>query len=188
MMLKEFEKWLTEKESFLRQQGFTIAVSHSPTDINKPSLCVDLDSDDYMGRIVMWNTGECQIEIVSVETEKTLLDNYRVVSTSSEFDNVFSPFFEKLKIHFENALTAEEDEKWYEFKLGHLTLRLANDFERIRESEKKSSEEYCLYFKEQKDMLFFLSRNKLLQLNSRYTSEELLNDALISCVGKVIVR
>ncbi len=37
-------------------------------------------------------------------------------------------------------------------------------------------------------MLFFLSKNKLLQLNSRYTSEELLNDALISCVGKVIVR
>jgi len=37
-------------------------------------------------------------------------------------------------------------------------------------------------------MLFFLSRNKLLQLNSRYTSEELLNDALKYCVGKVIVR
>jgi len=186
-MLSEFEKWLTEKESFLRLQGFTIAVSHSPTDINKPSLCVDMDSDDYMGRIVMWNTGECQIEIVSVETEETLMDNYRVVSTSSEFDNVFSPFFEKLKIHFESALT--EDEKLYEFKFGHLTIRLApDDFYRLKESEKKSSEEDFLYFKEPKDMLFFLSKNKLLQLNSRYTSEELLNDALISCVGKVIVR
>ncbi len=184
-MLKEFEKWLTEKESFLRQQGFTI-VSHSPTDINKPSICVDMDSADYMGRIVMWNTGECQIEIVNIETEETLLDNYRVVSISSEFDNVFSPFFEKLKIHFESALT--EDEKLYEFKFGHLTIRLVTDFYNIRKSEKKSSEEEFLYFKEPKDMLFFLSKNKLLQLNSRYTSEELLNDALISCVGKVIVR
>jgi hypothetical protein len=36
-------------------------------------------------------------------------------------------------------------------------------------------------------MLFFLSKNKLLQLDSHYTSEELLNDALKSCAGKVIV-
>jgi len=186
-MLKKFEKWLTQKESFLRHQGFTITVSHSPTDINKPSLCVDMESDDYMGRIVMWNTGECQIEIVSVETEETLLDNYRVVSASSELDNVLSPFFETLNIHFEYALTAEENEELYEFKLGDLTLRLATDFDRLIENEKNSKEKSFLYFKEAKDMLFFLSRNKLLQLNSHYTSEELLNDALKSCVGKVIV-
>ena len=72
--------------------------------------------------------------------------------------------------------------------MGHLTLRLATDFYHLKESKKKSSEKDFLYFKEPKDMLFFLSRNKLLQLNSRYTSEELLNDALKYCVGKVIVR
>ncbi len=186
-MLKEFEKWLTEKESFLRLQGFTIAVSHSPTDINKQSLCVDIDSDDYIGRIVMWNTGECQMEVANVETEETLLDNYRMISASSEFDKVFSSVFEKLQIHLGSALTTENKENFYEFKFGHLTLRLATDY-RLQESEKKSSEEYFIYFKEAKDMLFFLSKNKLLQLNSRYTSEELLNDALISCAGKVIVR
>ena len=135
-MLLEFEKWLTEKESFLRQQGFTRAVSHSPTNINKPSFCVDMDSDDYMGRIVMWNTGECQIEIVNVETEETLLDNYMVVSASSEFDNMFSRFFAKLKINFESSLIAEEEEKLYEFKFGHLTLRLATDLPPPRKPKK----------------------------------------------------
>ena len=83
-------------------------------------------------------------------------------------------------------MTAEE--KLYEFKFGHLTIRLATDFYHLKESEKKSSAEYFLYFKEPKDMLFFLAKNQLRQLNSRYTSEELLNDALKSCVGKVIVR
>jgi len=129
-VLKEFEKWLTEKESFLRLQGFTIAVSHSPTDINKQSLCVDIDSDDYIGRIVMWNTGECQMEVAN---------NYRMISASSEFDKVFSSVFEKLQIHLGSALTTENKENFYEFKFGHLTLRLATDY-RLQESEKKSSE------------------------------------------------
>ncbi len=103
-----------------------------------------------------------------------------VVSASSEFNKVLSPFFEK-------TLIADQQDKSYEFKFGHLTLRLANDFYHIKESQNKSSKEYFLYFKEPKDMLFFLSKNKLLQLDSHYTSEELLNDALKSCAGKVIV-
>jgi hypothetical protein len=183
-MIKQFEKWLSEKESFLRQKGFAITISHSPTNIDKFSICVDIDSDDYIGRIVMWNTGECQIEIVNVETEETILDNYMVVSASSEFNKVLSPFFEKMNL---DSLIAEKRENLYEFKFGHLTLRLANDFYHIKESQNKSSKEYFLYFKEPKDMLFFLSKNKLLQLDSHYTSEELLNDALKSCAGKVIV-
>jgi len=110
-MLSEFKKWLTEKEPFLHQQGFALTISHSPTDLDKPSLRADMDSDDYMGRIVIWNTGECQIEIVHVETEETLLDNYILISASSEFDKLFSPFFDKLKIHLKTSLTAEEEEK-----------------------------------------------------------------------------
>jgi len=82
--------------------------------------------------------------IVGLATHPTfLLDNYRVVSTSSEFDNVFSPFFEKLKIHFESTLT--KDEKLYEFKFGHLTLRLATDFYRLKESEKIFRRRFSLF-------------------------------------------
>ncbi len=42
-MIKQFEKWLSEKESFLRQKGFAITISHSPTNIEKFSICVDID-------------------------------------------------------------------------------------------------------------------------------------------------
>jgi hypothetical protein len=62
----------------------------------------------------MWNTGECQIEIVNVETEETILDNYMVVSASSEFNKVLSPFFEKMNL---DSLIAEKRENLYEFKL-----------------------------------------------------------------------
>ncbi|WP_069471839.1 immunity protein TriTu family protein [Candidatus Marithrix sp. Canyon 246] len=43
IMIKQFEKWLSEKESFLRQKGFAITISHSPTNIEKFSICVDID-------------------------------------------------------------------------------------------------------------------------------------------------
>jgi len=189
-MLKKFEKWLTDKEPGLHQQGFTITLSHSPNDINKPSLRVDLDSEEYLGRIVMWNTGECQIEIVNIETEETILDHYMVISATSKFEKMFSPFFRQLKINLKSSLAVAEEEKEekLEFKFGHLTLRLATDFYDLKKRQQKSSEEPCLYFKEPKDMLFFLARNQLLQLNSHYTPEELLNDALRFGVEKVMIR
>jgi hypothetical protein len=89
---------MTQKESYLHQQGFTMEISHSPVDIDNPSICLDIVSDEYIGRIVVWSTGECQLEIVNVETEETVMDNYMAVSTPAEFDKVFSLFFQRLQI------------------------------------------------------------------------------------------
>ncbi len=97
MILKNFDKWIRLKEEFFKELGLDVKVTKSSVSLDKPSIYLSLDSSACLARITMWASGECQLEIMDIEAEKTIMDKYLLIRESSQFDKYFSEFFLKLK-------------------------------------------------------------------------------------------
>lgn len=96
-MIDAFENWIAANGDNFKEKGLQYEVTKSPLDIDKPSVRIDFDSDKYVSRIVVWSTGECNIEALDVESERSVIDKYFVIESAEEFDNCFAELFEKIE-------------------------------------------------------------------------------------------
>ncbi|MGF1530483.1 MAG: hypothetical protein ACFCU4_03880 [Puniceicoccaceae bacterium] len=53
--------------------------------ISKPSITLDFDTDQAVGQVVLWESGECDLEVIDVVTGKDLIREQHV------FDSLDSP-------------------------------------------------------------------------------------------------
>lgn len=97
-MISEFGEVVEQLAHKYRQAGMIHAFhrSQSPSDIDKASVYFDLDTERYLARITCWSTGDLQMEILSLDDEKTVLDEYRRLTHHQEIEEVVAYFFEKL--------------------------------------------------------------------------------------------
>ncbi|WP_414530919.1 hypothetical protein [Nodularia chucula] len=96
-MLSHFECWIQEKYQEIENLGYKAEVVKSPSDINEPSICLDLDSDNYIARITLWESGESCLEIVDVLSENMVLNEYLVIDENINFSEAFEKFFNRLR-------------------------------------------------------------------------------------------
>jgi len=90
-MLEYFEKW------FLSLQNVNFVFSFKKfTDSPKPGFYIDIDGKNTIARITLWHTGECELEILDVETEKTIMCDHKDLDESSDLDLELKKFFEKI--------------------------------------------------------------------------------------------
>jgi hypothetical protein len=96
-MLAQFESWIQEKRQEIDNLGYQMDILKSPSDVDRPSLRLDLDSDNYIARITLWDCGECQLEIIDVLSERMVLDEYLEIDANVDFNKVFENFVNKLR-------------------------------------------------------------------------------------------
>lgn len=97
-MLDKFESWIQENRQELERIGYKVDIFKSPSHIDQPLLRLDLDGDDYIARIVLWDCGECQLGIIHVLSESMILDeNLKINNTNPDFSKIFKNFIDKLK-------------------------------------------------------------------------------------------
>lgn len=62
---------------------FPVSITRTPITLN-PSIRADLEANWAIGRITLWSSGRCLLEVLDTETEQRRLDEYRSVSSSEE--------------------------------------------------------------------------------------------------------
>lgn len=98
-MLNEFEEWFTLNEPLLRDRNVRIQLTRPEVSSDKNSVYVDVDTDSRMARVTLWDTGECDMEVINPETEETILYEHTVLQSSKELSAALESFFGKLQSH-----------------------------------------------------------------------------------------
>ena|SRR3979411_845541 len=74
-MIKAFEKWVTSHRRELEHKG--IAVDFARRDSPSPAAVVTLESKSLVGSITVWDSGACDLHMLSYETgEPVIGDRY----------------------------------------------------------------------------------------------------------------
>ena len=93
--LKWLENWFVINSQKLDSKEIHFSFSEI-TKTNNPALVVDIDTKTRMGRVTLWETGECDFEIVENETAKQVVFVNRIIKAekqlSSFLTNTFSSY------------------------------------------------------------------------------------------------
>ena len=92
-MIDVFEGWIRAKKDWFEKMGLQYEVTKSPLHIDKPSERIDFDNEKFLSRITVWETGECNLEVLDVETGMTILDSDFVLQPNNVLDVCFQEFF-----------------------------------------------------------------------------------------------
>ncbi|MGD2182299.1 immunity protein TriTu family protein [Lusitaniella coriacea] len=104
-MLIEFERWLQTIYNKIQQNGYQIEVTKTYKDNNR-SVQIDFDSENKIARITFWKTWnlyEYSLQVIEVDSEILLLNQYLEIASDSEFNKVFDVFFEMLGVKLEEG-------------------------------------------------------------------------------------
>ncbi len=95
MMLNYPVEWLINNMGLLEKKEIKIAEQvRSPDNIESPFFRVDLENLLRIARFCLWISGECDIEVLDVESEKYILwEHYEIVN----YDDIEYAFFKILE-------------------------------------------------------------------------------------------
>jgi len=102
-MLEEFEGWLRVNNESLRQKGIQVEFNPSnaelfkhvaPSQINKAAYA-HFASDKCLGSITVWESGACDIDVLSIETGKPIWWKRYDLTTSEELRSVLANFAQR---------------------------------------------------------------------------------------------
>jgi hypothetical protein len=80
-ILYELERWFEEHREHLASRGLSVSLSRSPDDgRNKSSLCLDIDSDVRLGQLLLWDSGEVELQIADVTSGEVVQEHFEVNS------------------------------------------------------------------------------------------------------------
>ena len=88
-MHKRLEDWAMTMANTLRDQGFLLEIIRSPDDIDKSSITLDLNTGSLLGRVTVWSSGECFVELMSALNGDTVMNTYYQLAESCELHAVF---------------------------------------------------------------------------------------------------
>src|SRR5688572_9261850 len=87
--------WLQSKAELCAKEGYLVEISATTLKVENPSITLDVDSGSHLGRITVWESGEWFMEVLSIQTEKTVVSSYGEEpndgSLDTSFDSVFLP-------------------------------------------------------------------------------------------------
>ena len=89
---------LLEKNTFYKKMGTATIdnISSSPKDIPNRSMKFDAMNELNLGRVVLWESGDMNFEILSIDSMDTVYTDNLSVSSESELIESITKFFEKM--------------------------------------------------------------------------------------------
>jgi len=88
-VVSAFNEWIRVNDQQIRDSGLLYEVSESPKDIDNVSTRIDFESSDFLSRITVWNSGDCFLEAINIDTEETVLSKHLSIRNEENFDGVF---------------------------------------------------------------------------------------------------
>jgi hypothetical protein len=80
-VLAQLEQWFEEHQEQLSARGLSASLARSPDDgRNKPSLCLNIDSDARLGQLLLWDGGEAEVQIADVASGEVVQQHHDVTS------------------------------------------------------------------------------------------------------------
>lgn len=68
-VLDEFAQWIETHRASLTERGLLLTSGSSPEDgRTKRSMWLDMEGAQHLGRLVLWDTGEAELELADVST------------------------------------------------------------------------------------------------------------------------
>lgn len=95
-LLKGFHSWMSKNDHQLRQKGLHCTISNATTGRSKNSIYADIDAKLHMARIIVWDSGEYEIEVANGETTQRILSKYAVVKNTEELFTVLEELCQQL--------------------------------------------------------------------------------------------
>ena len=91
------KNWFEDNKQIFEEKKIKFSFSELINEnTDKPSQYVDIDTKNRMARISLWETGECDFEIIDNETAKQLHWQNRVLGTQQDLSNFLNECFSKL--------------------------------------------------------------------------------------------
>lgn len=66
--LAQIKQWVQSQNLRLAERGIRV-VGTSETERHKPSVCIDYEGEEAIGRILIWTSGEIDMEVLDRESE-----------------------------------------------------------------------------------------------------------------------
>ena len=95
-MLNDFDRWFRKNESKLNDMRLTVDITGPASPADKRSIRADIDTPKYLGRVTLWDSGECQTEAIDIATEKTVFHTYAVIQSPQDLDRLLKTFISEL--------------------------------------------------------------------------------------------
>jgi hypothetical protein len=74
-ILDTLREWFTKERAGLLTRGLTVQLG-DPSDSrgNNPSICLDIDSASRLGQLILWSSGDAELQLADVSQETSWLD------------------------------------------------------------------------------------------------------------------
>jgi hypothetical protein len=95
----EIISWFRSKENALSTLGIILAGVHERSGTAKPSAFADFDAVLGMGRIIVWVSGEIDLEVLRISDGKNVLVRHEKVSNldAPSLQDAFNEFVKSMK-------------------------------------------------------------------------------------------
>lgn len=84
--LDEFAQWIETHRASLTERGLRLSAGDSPEDgRTKRSMWLDVEGPQRLGRLLLWDTGEAELELADVTTGEVNAQHHQV-DTRADLD------------------------------------------------------------------------------------------------------
>lgn len=96
IVFRWLKNWFEENEQLFAEKRFEFSFSKFNDNPKKPSQSVDIDTERKMARVDLWETGECDFEIIENETAKQLYWENKIIEIERDLFDFLDKCFLKL--------------------------------------------------------------------------------------------
>lgn len=84
-----FRAQIERKKEYFEQKAIVAEVSETLEECDNKSLRLDLESKLHLARITVWEEATCFLEVIEIESERSVLNKNVVLTEARELDNEF---------------------------------------------------------------------------------------------------
>jgi hypothetical protein len=88
-LIQKFKDWILSDRDFLAANGLSYKVVESPPDADTRSIRLDFEDEKYISTLVVWETGACFLDSLSVDSEETVCSEHFSIGDNDDSTNIF---------------------------------------------------------------------------------------------------
>ncbi len=88
-VLSHLQDWYAGHHQELTATGVIVTLQHSPPGRSKASIAVDLDADPRLASLIIWDTGETELDLADLHTGAHIPQHHDI-SSPAEVDHLLS--------------------------------------------------------------------------------------------------
>ena len=93
--LEILQNWVSNNQSQLEEKGITVDLVKGPQH-EKPSMYVDMNTENSLARVTAWSSGELQMEVIQVGSGKQLIVEARRAENPKEMIDFIVAFVSRI--------------------------------------------------------------------------------------------